>query len=112
MTNENNKRAQVLRAVGRYILTQHEEKGLAMLGVNGSLYSVETILDELDAMVHEAEDIPRKVRCEDCLYYREEDGQRLCLHSAWEEHGGWPHTIKSKPGTIRCDLYERKENEE
>lgn len=48
-------RSRILRAVGRYIQTQHEEHGLSALGVNGTVYAVEDILKELDAIIREEE---------------------------------------------------------
>lgn len=48
-------RSHILRAVGRYIQTQAEEKGLKALGVNGIVYSVEDVLQELDALIREEE---------------------------------------------------------
>ena len=48
-------RSRILRAVGRYIQTQHEQKGLAALGVNGIVYDVEDVLQELDAIIREEE---------------------------------------------------------
>ena len=48
-------RNRILRAVGRYILTQAEENGLSALGVNGTVYAVEDILQELDAIIREEE---------------------------------------------------------
>ena len=48
-------RSRILRAVGRYIQTQHEEHGLSALGVNGTVYAVEDILQELDVIIREEE---------------------------------------------------------
>ena len=48
-------RSRILRAVGRYIQTQAEENGLKALGVNGAVYVVEDILQELDALIKEEE---------------------------------------------------------
>ena len=48
-------RSHILRAVGRYIQTQAEEKGLKALGVNGIVYDVEEVLQELDALIREEE---------------------------------------------------------
>lgn len=47
--------AQILRAVGRYIQTQAEQNGLKALGVNGIVYNVEDVLQELDALIREEE---------------------------------------------------------
>ena len=52
---ERTERSHILRAVGRYIQTQHEEHGLSALGVNGTVYEVEDILKELDAIIREEE---------------------------------------------------------
>lgn len=52
---ERTERSRILRAVGRYIQTQHEEHGLSALGVNGTVYAVEDILQELDAIIREEE---------------------------------------------------------
>lgn len=48
-------RSRILRAVGRYIQTQAEENGLKALGVNGTVYAVEDVLQELDALIKEEE---------------------------------------------------------
>ena len=48
-------RSHILRAVGRYIQTQHEQEGLKALGVNGIVYAVEDVLQELDAIIREEE---------------------------------------------------------
>ena len=48
-------RSCILRAVGRYIQTQHEEQGLSALGVNGFIYHVEDVLQELDALIKQEE---------------------------------------------------------
>lgn len=48
-------RSRILRAVGRYIQTQAEENGLKALGVNGTVYNVEDVLQELDALIKEEE---------------------------------------------------------
>ncbi len=48
-------RSRILRAVGRYIQTQAEENGLSALGVNGYIYHVEDVLQELDALIKEEE---------------------------------------------------------
>lgn len=48
-------RSRILRAVGRYIQTQAEENGLKALGVNGYVYGVEDVLQELDAVIREEE---------------------------------------------------------
>ena len=48
-------RSHILRAVGRYIQTQAEENGLRALGVNGIVYNVEDVLQELDALIREEE---------------------------------------------------------
>lgn len=48
-------RSRILRAVGRYIQTQAEESGLSALGVNGTVYAVEDVLQELDAIIREEE---------------------------------------------------------
>lgn len=48
-------RSSILRAVGKYILAQAEENGLSALGVNGTVYAVEDILQELDALIKEEE---------------------------------------------------------
>lgn len=47
--------AQILRAVGRYIQTQAEQNGLKALGVNGIVYNVEDVLQELDALIRNEE---------------------------------------------------------
>ena len=47
--------ARILRAVGRYIQTQAEQNGLKALGVNGIVYKVEDVLQELDALIKEEE---------------------------------------------------------
>lgn len=52
---ERTERSRILRAVGRYIQTQYEEHGLSALGVNGTVYAVEDILQELDAIIREEE---------------------------------------------------------
>lgn len=52
---ERTERSRILRAVGRYIQTQHEEHGLSALGVNGTVYCVEDVLQELDAIIREEE---------------------------------------------------------
>ena len=48
-------RSHILRAVGRYIQTQAEENGLSALGVNGIVYDVKEVLQELDALIREEE---------------------------------------------------------
>ena len=48
-------RSRILRAVGRYIQTQAEENGLSALGVNGTVYYTEDVLQELDALIKEEE---------------------------------------------------------
>ena len=48
-------RSRILRAVGRYIQTQAEENGLKALGVNGYVYGVEDVLQELDEVIREEE---------------------------------------------------------
>ena len=48
-------RSRILRAVGRYIQTQAEQNGLKALGVNGIVYNVEDILQELDALIRKEE---------------------------------------------------------
>lgn len=48
-------RSCILRAVGKYVQTQAEENGLSALGVNGIVYAVEDILQELDAIIREEE---------------------------------------------------------
>ena len=47
--------AQILRSVGRYIQTQAEQNGLKALGVNGIVYNVEDVLQELDALIRKEE---------------------------------------------------------
>lgn len=53
-------RSRILRAVGRYIQTQAEENGLKALGVNGYVYGIEDVLQELDAMLKEDE-TPKRI---------------------------------------------------
>ena len=48
-------RSHILRAVGRYIQTQAEQNGLKALGVNGIVYNVEDVLQELDALIRNEE---------------------------------------------------------
>lgn len=48
-------RSRILRAVGRYIQTQAEENGLKALGVNGTVYGIGDVLQELDAVIREEE---------------------------------------------------------
>lgn len=48
-------RSRILRAAGKYIQTQAEESGLSALGVNGIVYNVEDVLQELDALIKEEE---------------------------------------------------------
>lgn len=47
--------ARILRAVGRYIQTQAEQNGLKALGVNGIVYKVEDVLQELDTLIRKEE---------------------------------------------------------
>lgn len=70
----NEYREMILRTVGKYIQTQHEENGLDMLGVNDHLFPVEAILEELDAMIREKE-APKQVTLGDVLYLINHDGE-------------------------------------
>ena len=51
----NEYREMIIRTVGKYIQTQHEENGLRILGINDHLFPVDAILEELDAMLKEDE---------------------------------------------------------
>lgn len=62
----NEYRKLILRTVGKYIQTQHEENGLGMLGVNDQLFPVEVILEELDAMIR-GEEAPKQITLGDVL---------------------------------------------
>lgn len=48
-------RSHILRAVGKYIQTQAEQNGLKALGVNGIVFGVEDVLQELDALIRREE---------------------------------------------------------
>ena len=70
----NEYRKLILRTVGKYIQTQHEENGVSIMGVNDHLFPVEVILQTLDDMIRE-EEAPKQITLGDVLYLIDPDGE-------------------------------------